>query len=322
MRLKNALVYSLLAGSIALGACDEVGTTGPNDSTSRVSLLLTDAPGDLRAAVVTISDIYLVGEGGEESGRVYLRQGEEITTNLLTLSNDVLELVDDEPIPASRYSQLRFVITGGYIELDNQTGGSTIYSTSTDYAGLPAGAQVDGKLKCPSCAQSGFKVLLKDVGSDGDSGEIDLSADQALLVDFDVSKSFGKQAGNSGMWILNPVLKATELENAATVTVTLATGAGVTLPVVGGAQLGLSAFSATLIPAAGGDPKTVPLSDADHDGVYEADFRYLVPGSYQIGFVGPLGVSFTTDQSLPYPVTVDAAGSTSNAFVLTGVTVS
>ena len=311
---KNRFLLPLLATALALGACGDQGTTGLNGDASRVSLLLTDAPGEMKAAVVTITDIYLQGAEGDSTRRVYLRQGGEVTTNLLSLSNDVLQLVDDKPIPAGSYSQLRFVVTGGYIEVEKAGGGTTLYATSPDYAGLPAGAHVDGELKCPSCAQSGFKVLL-------DRGEqIDLTGDRTLLVDFDVSQSFGKPAGNSGKWILRPVLKATELHDAASVTVTLAADWGVVLPVVSGSQLTLGAFSATLASDTASEAKTVPLTDEDHNGTYEARFRYLAPGTYHIGFTGPAGITFTTDQVLPFAVTVSDGASTTAAFTLSGAT--
>ena len=319
--LKNRLLLSALAGTLAFGACSDAGSTGPNGDTARVSMLLTDAPGDLEAAVVTITDIYLQGADGDSESRVYLRQNSAVTTDLLSLSNDVLQLVDDTEVPAGHYSQLRFVISGGYLEVENSDGGTSLYATSPTYEGLPAGAEVDGVLKCPSCAQSGFKVLLAGSSSGQDqSEEIELTGEQTLLVDFDVSQSFGKPAGNSGNWILKPVLKATSFESAATVTVTLATGAGVTLPLIGGTQLTLGGLSATLTSSAGGDPKIVALTDENQDGVYEARFRYLASGSYQVGFTSPAGVSLTTAPALASPITVASGASTTTNFTLTGAT--
>jgi hypothetical protein len=319
--LRRKLLLSVLAGTLVLGACGDAGSTGPDQNTSRVSLLLTDAPGELEAAVVTITDIYLQGAEDDSAGRVYLRQNAAVTTDLLSLSNDVLQLVEETEIPAGHYSQLRFVITGAYLEVENADGGTSFYATSPDYEGLPAGATVDGALKCPSCAQSGFKVLLDGAStSDDTSDPIDLTGDRTLLVDFDVSRSFGKPAGKSGNWILKPVLKATSFESAATVTVTLASGTGVTLPLVGDTRLTLGELSATLTSSAGGDPKTVALTDENQDGIYEARFRYVAPGSYQVGFTSQTEVSFTTAPALPSLLTVTSGASTTAAFTLTGAT--
>jgi hypothetical protein len=301
-------ILPLLVAPLILAGCDDAGTAGPAEGEARVSLLLTDAPGDLEAAVVTITDIYLQGSGEEDGGRVYLRQGDAVTTDLLSLSNDVIELVDDYEIPAGTYSQLRFVISGAYLEVENASGGTTVYATSPDYEGLPLGVEADGDLQCPSCAQSGFKVLLGPVNGDYEQdadGEVVFDGEQTILVDFDVSRSFGKQAGNSGKWVMRPTLKATRLVSASQLEVTLALAdATVELPLIGDVPLSLGSFEATLTPAAGGDPKTLSLTDDDEDGVYEAAFGYLFPGEYRVGLVGLRGLSFLTDVALPVVVTV------------------
>jgi hypothetical protein len=53
----------------------------------------------------------------------------------------------------------------------------------------------------PSFAQSGLKVNLP-------SDLFTVGADPVwVLVDFDVSQSFGRAAGGSGMWVMSPVLQ-------------------------------------------------------------------------------------------------------------------
>ena len=189
--------------AVAIALCAMVPLAGCSDSTAadnaKLSVLLTDAPGDVKSAVVTISEIYLQG-----SGRVVLVDT-AVTTDLLTLADSTAELVKDAVVPAGSYGQLRFVITGAYIEVDNGDGTTSIYATSSDYAGLPVGAQVDGTLKTPSFDQSGLKVKLPD-------DELRLAAEErVLLVDFDVSESFGHEAGDSGSWVMSPVLEASEV---------------------------------------------------------------------------------------------------------------
>ena len=89
--------YAALALALALplAACDS--DSGVDADTGRVSILLTDAAGDVEAAVVTISKIYLQGEGGE----VVLMEG-AVTTDLLTLANDAATLVEDASSPRAR----------------------------------------------------------------------------------------------------------------------------------------------------------------------------------------------------------------------------
>ena len=120
-------------------------------NTGKVSLQLTDAPGDFKTAVVTISEIDLVGSGGTT-----VLTTTKTTTNLLTLANDTAKLVQDAVVPSGTYTQLRFVITGAYVEVEQSGGGTIIYSSSPTYEGLPSGAVVGGTLRMPSYAESGL----------------------------------------------------------------------------------------------------------------------------------------------------------------------
>jgi hypothetical protein len=201
--LRRSFAFVAVAALAIVGACTE----GPMSTRmSRVNLLLTDAPGDVLAAVVTIDRIYLQGSDAEgEGGRIVLRD-EDVTTDLLTLVDDTQLLVDDVEVPEATYHQLRFVISGGYIEVENDDGSTSIYASSTDYAGLPEGAVVAGQLRMPSFAQSGLKVNLP-------SDLLTVGADPVwVLVDFDVSQSFGRAAGNSGAWVMSPVLQGSPVE--------------------------------------------------------------------------------------------------------------
>lgn len=194
-RTSAVLATALLVPLLACG-----DSTSPGSA--HLSVLLKDAPGPIQSAVVTISEIYL--QGGE-GGRLVLST-EATTTDLLTLANDTQTLVDNATIPAGTYSELRFVITGGYIDVQDddacdpaQTVCSTSIYATAGYATPKAPA---GELQMPSFAQSGLKVTLP-----GDA--LTLTGDQnVLLVDFDVSQSFGHQTGGSGSWTMHPVLTA------------------------------------------------------------------------------------------------------------------
>lgn len=201
MRMLRTQLRSLTTGALlvaaAAGCSDATGTGGD----ARFTVLLKDAPGDVVKAVVTIDQVYL--RGGDD-GKVVLRDEDE-TVDLLTLVDDPTTLVNAAEIPAGEYSGLNLVITGGYIEVENADGGTSIYASSPDYEGLPEGAEVAGDLQMPSFATSGLKVQLNG------GLEVAEGAD-AVLVDFDVKQSFGKQAGNSGKWVMSPVLKGTKVQ--------------------------------------------------------------------------------------------------------------
>jgi hypothetical protein len=304
---RRARLVPRLAAMLAFASLAACGDSTPA-SNGRISLLLTDAPGDFVKAVVTIDRIYLQGAG--EDGRVVLRE-DDVTTDLLTLANSTAELVQDAVVPAGRYSELRFVISGGYIEVENADGSTSIYASSPDYAGLPAGAQVAGALQMPSYAQSGVKVKLP-----GDAVTID-EEQKVLLVDFDVSRSYGRQAGGSGMWVMTPVLEATRFAASASLVASLSKDAALALPSINHVPVTLGGFQAVLRTAAGGE-ETLALTDANGDGTFEAQFRYLAPGTFTLDFVAPSdSVSFTTDPARPATVTVGSGEAATRAFTLT-----
>jgi Domain of unknown function (DUF4382) len=309
---KTALLAAAML-AVTLGtACDDTNVNG-ND-TSRLTLLLTDAPGDFNAAVVTISEIYLQRDdtGDDEGGRVILRS-DPITTDLLTLSNDVSTLVDNAEVPSGTYGQLRFVVDGAYVEVETETG-VEVYST-TGYAEAPA--SVDGELMCPSCGTSGIKVNL--------DGDIDLDdTNRTLLLDFDVAQTFGHQAGNSGMWIMNPTITAAPFEDAASVEVSLGLATGISLPNIGGDAITLADFSAELKDVNGNaetQGEIVAFTDTDGDGTYTADFSDVLPGQYNVYVRGPDGLTFTTTNVLPVAINVGAGGDVTQTLMISSAAV-
>lgn len=302
MRTLRTLACCLVALS-ALGACSDSTGVGPG----KISILLTDAPGDVKAAVVTISEIYLQG-----SDRVVLRD-EPVTIDLLTLANSTALLVDEATVPAGTYSQLRFVITDAYIEVENADGTTNIYASSPSYSGLPSGARVAGELQMPSLAQSGLKVDLP-------GGAVRIEGDQRiLLVDFDVAQSFGHIAGGSGRWVMHPVVHATDFVATGTLTATLRPAQGVTLPTINNHLVTLGEFKAALSNSAG-SREEIPMTDTNGDGVYEAIFRFLVPGAYSLDLVAPSTINFVTTPARPLAVQVGSGATGTSDFTLTSAT--
>lgn len=295
------LAPGLLA--LAMAACSD---DSMSSGSGQLSVVLKDAPGDIKAAVVTISEINLEGSGGK-----LVLSSNEVTTNLLTLSTDVATLVQDATVPAGTYTQLRFVITGAYIEVDNGNGTSSIYASDPNYAGLPPGSTVAGNLQMPSFSQSGLKVTLP-----GDQFTISSGEQKLLVVDFDVSQSFGQLAGGSGQWVMHPVIKADDVSTTGGARVAVTLDAGVTLP---GTAV-LSEFSVTLT-GSDGVPRTVPLDDSDGDGTFEAVYSFLAPGDYDVTIQAPAGVTaFATTPALPVTLTVQSGQTATESFTITSAT--
>ena len=303
MRIR--LTALLLAFVVVFTGCDSAGsdTTGPGT----LRLLLTDAPGDFLTAVVTIDEIYLQSDGGDddpEESRLLLRD-ESVTVDLLTLQNEVLALVDDEEIPEGTYRQLRLVISGGYIEVEDEDGGSTIYASSDDYA-ADQGVVAGGRLQMPSYATSGLKIDLPN-----DLARIDGDEQTIVLIDFDVAESFGRAAGNSGMWVMRPVVRANDLAFTGGYDVTLALADDVELP----EGVTLADFSVELDK----DGETILVPFADTEGVYIAGLRYLVPGVYPVAVVAPEGYAITTDLDLPFDLSILSGESGEATLTITSI---
>jgi uncharacterized protein DUF4382 len=304
-RSVGALLFTLIG---VLGCNDSSAPSGMTGTNGKLTLLLKDAPGDIQAAVVTIDKVYLQGEGGST-----VLRDTPVTTNLLTLADTSATLAQDVIVPAGTYSQLRFVISGAYIAVDNGDGTSRIYASSPDYAGLPPGSTVAGQLQMPSFAQSGLKVNLP-----GGAFTVVGDDQRVLVVDFDVSQSFGHQAGNSGRWVMHPVLTATEFTTGAfgDARIDLTRGAGVTLP----AGVALTNFTATIT-----GPDNIPHTAAFVAGASpdtaSASFGPLPPGTYAVTMTAPAGVSsFTTVPALPGSVDIVSSQVAVASFELSAVT--
>jgi len=158
----------------------------------------------------------------------------------------------------------------------------------------------------PSFAQTGLKVTLPNGGvTVGTESKI-------LLVDFDVSRSFGKEAGNSGRWVMTPSLKASDFT------------------ATGSAKVTVTATPAAALLLAGMDKLKIALTDSDGavttltgtalsttTTTADVTFRYLRAGTYGLA-VTVEGKTLTL--SGPSSVTVTSAGLATVAIDLTNVT--
>jgi hypothetical protein len=293
-----------------------------SDGTARVSLTLTDAPGDVEAAWVEIGEIYLQG-GGNQGQTMLLEEGVADGLGLIELTElagTTLDLIDDVEIAAGNYGQLRFVIEGAVLETEE---GEVFTFNATHPLGTPS----TGSLTCPSCSQTGIKVLLP--------GEVaDLEAGAHLLVlDFDVSQSFGRAAGQSGQWVMSPVIRAAELGFSGAVTGTVdverdTDGAPlVTIPECpAGTPRDLTAFvpeavAQTLVDDLG-EPVTSTTAVAS-DGSFS--FAFLHPDEYDLGFVADVefdGATLTFGAEAPGIVDVTSGGDAAVAYTVTSATCS
>ncbi len=269
----------LLGLTLALGACDKTSSTelaGDGNGLARISILLTDAPGEVAEAWVKFDAIYLQrqdddGNAGMGSGRVFLLENPTDWINLKDLTaGEVEQLVSGVTVPDGFYGQLRFVITRAVLATGDGMTIDNAYATpdvdSDDLAELNAlrdpAPPLDptDELKCPSCSRSGLKLNFRD-------GGLEVTGETLVLADFDVSQSFGHQAGMSGRWIMHPVINAMVMGGGTgSIAGTVSTDPGVNLPAsCGGQTITLAHFEPTA--ESGGMTWTGAVDETD--GSYE-----------------------------------------------------
>lgn len=192
-RVRGIMAAIALVGAMTvtmIGGCGGgAGIDGPEGdssaTTASMTVLLTDAPAaDLTEVWVSIAQIRLVPEG---DGEVVILNEDVLPSllgpvDLLTLAEATLELGEAD-VPVGSYRQIRFLL---------EPEGNRIV--------LPDGSE--HTLTIPSGVASGVKVNLA-----GDSLQIVEGSTTTLLLDFMAAPSV-HQAGQSGMWIMRPVINA------------------------------------------------------------------------------------------------------------------
>jgi hypothetical protein len=184
--------------ALTLAAC---GGGGNSTATGTLRLSLTDAPAcgyDKVFVTVEKVRVHQSGSAGDSDpgwSEVALKESQRI--DLLTLTNGTLLPLGQTELPAGTYTQMRLVLG------------------STPPPGSPAGMLANAikptggnetALTTPSGQQSGLKMNVN----------LDVPAGQVVdfAIDFDACKSIVK-AGNSGKYLLKPVLAVIPLLSSA-----------------------------------------------------------------------------------------------------------
>ena len=168
--MKNIVGFFLL--SLAWLACDS------DDKTSTLRVRLTDAPGDYEEVNIDIQEV-LVNSNDGNSGWISL-DIEKGVYDILELTNGLDTLLGSAEVPSGKISQIRLVLG------DNNT--------------IKVGGETHA-LTTPSAQQSGLKLKL--------NAELQEGVAYTITLDFDAARSIVK-AGNSGKYILKPVIRALE----------------------------------------------------------------------------------------------------------------
>lgn len=178
MRKYHVVLFAFLT-SVGLMSCSSDDSANNSPETARISVELTDAPGDYEEVLVEVEDVLIKREsnGNEEEGWESLGNIRTGVYDLLTLTAGNTQLLADSEIPAGYLHQMRLVLG------DN----NNIVLDGSSYT-----------LKTPSAQQSGLKLMVNK--------ELQADTEYNFIIDFDVDKSVVK-AGGSGNYNLHPVLR-------------------------------------------------------------------------------------------------------------------
>ena len=308
--------FALLAAVPLFGAaCSDQGP-----EIAHVSLALTDAPGDVDSVWVEIDEIYLQGGGG---GRVTLLDEDAAEAlgliEITRLAGATLELVSDVTVDPGNYGQLRFVVEGAVLETED----GEVFTYNATH---PHGTTATGSLVCPSCSETGIKVLLP-----GDVANLEAGA-HLIVLDFDVSQSFGHDTGGTS-WVMHPVIRGAEVEFSGSVigTVDVARdGGGSPLVTIPECPSGTARDITAFVPRAVaqtltddlGDPVTATAT-VQSDGTFS--FPYLHPDDYDLEYVAEVVFGTATLEfvaTAPGIVTVGDGAEVAVTYTITAATCS
>lgn len=188
-RFLLALTF-VLGGALALVGCDTVGTSESSSDSGQFTVKLTDAPGDILEANVTITRVSVVptddsSSGDAEEGGIEVLSEDSMSVDLMQLQDGVTETLGQIEIPEGSYSQIRLVTS----------------RHATAYYEDANGEKQQAELMLPSADETGIKVNFQEITIDDSQDEVEVT------LDFDVQESFVK-AGQSGTYIFKPVVQA------------------------------------------------------------------------------------------------------------------
>ncbi len=186
--MKSLLKLSLIALLfIGFASCSSEDDSNNNDGKAKLSIRLTDAPGDYENVFIDVQDVVIKYNNGQEDLNLGVNAG---VYDLLELTAGVNVLLFDDEVPAGSISQIRLVLG------DENT------------------IVVDGEilpLATPSAQQSGLKIQVNETLEPGILYE--------FMLDFDVDQSIVSQ-GN-GSYSLHPVIRATTVAESGAISGTI-----------------------------------------------------------------------------------------------------
>lgn len=173
---KQAFLFFAIALAFSIFSCENEEKTSSGDN-AFLRIHLMDAPANYEAVLVDVQEV-MYKTKGDSSEWLPLDDVQAGIYDLLTLTGGNDTLIASSEIDTGVVAEIRLIL------------------------GLENSLVMDGDtipLKTPSAQQSGLKIKINE--------ELEGGAEYKILLDFDASKSVVK-AGNSGNYILKPVIRA------------------------------------------------------------------------------------------------------------------
>ncbi len=184
--LKNWILG--LGGLIVAASCNPESMEDQMDGNATLNVSMVDAPADYDEVWIEVLGVeVLTGDDKEEDGSAWISIGNEAEdnhVNLLSLVGGNSAFIGSKEIPAGEITQIRLLLgEDNYLVKDGE----------------------EIALTTPSAQQSGLKLQVHE--------ELLAGIQYDLVIDFDAAQSIVK-AGNSGKYILKPVLRVVAEESA------------------------------------------------------------------------------------------------------------
>ena len=249
---KNVLLIAIAMFSLlGFQSCSNDNDTDKISKTARLQLKLIDSPGDYQEVNVEIIDVLYNNTENENGWTSITPDGfTPIIVDLTTLIAGNELLVSDEIIPSGMLKQIRLLLgDNNTIVIEGENEGETITT----------------HLDTPSAQQSGLKLKLNT--------ELEPGFSYSFYLDWDVQKSIVK-AGNSGKYILKPVIRVISEVNSGSIKGRVVgqalEGDGINGPV--------PLENAVVTVYSGSDDEITTITNANGDFM----IRGLAPGDYNI----------------------------------------
>jgi len=185
MKKFAGLLLAFVAVTMFFSCSDDDSTS---DQNARVKISMTDAPGDYDAVFIHVTEVKIKADAAaDEEGWVSLSNVQPGVYDLLKLTGGVTQLLANTEVPAGFLGQIRLIL------------------------GADNSVVINGEsqpLSTPSAQQSGLKLKVNQ--------ELEAGKEYEYLLDFDVDKSI-VTAGNSGGFILKPVIRLSAKEGTGTI---------------------------------------------------------------------------------------------------------